>query len=145
MRQRSIAAFLLSATVLSFAAQSAQAHDPDAVFERCIAKVRQAVTRCTDANTATTHECLRKIRFLLRHGIVERARAVAARCIDEIKDRTRHCVRYIEATCDECIEVLLRMGAPELARRLDQACDNAVDAVTHNARRGINAIRSAFD
>ncbi len=147
MRQRALAAFLLGATVLGFGGQTARAQDPDAdaIFERCVAKVRKAVTRCTNANTETTKECLRKIRYLLRVGHEERARALAARCIEEIEVRTRHCVRHIKATCEECIDVLLRIGAPELARRLHRICHNAVDEVNHNARHGIHAIRSAFD
>lgn len=118
---------------------------PEHVFERCVREVRHAVHRCTTANEETTKECLRKIRVLLENGEEERARAVARDCIEVIENRTQRCVRYVRAECQQCIEVLLEMEAPELARKLRSICEHAVEKLHANARRAINAIRSAFD
>ncbi len=149
--QRILPLFVLGA-LLCPAFQTAQAQvsadptlDPDAVFERCVSRIRQTVTRCRNANAETTQDCLRRIRVLLNAGHEERARAVARRCIEVIETRTQNCVRSIRETCRECIGVLVDLGANELARRLHNACENAVEHVVHNGRRSINAIKSAFD
>jgi hypothetical protein len=62
-----------------------------------------------------------------------------------IKDRTDDCVEAIHHRCRHCIRLLLRLQAPELARRLRRTCGHVVDHVRNSQRRSFNAIKSQFD
>ncbi len=126
-------------------AQSTDGPDPEQIARRCVASVDQIAERCVSANVDTAHECIRRIHELLEAGNTERARAVAHRCLNVIEARSDACVDEIHERCRHCIEILLRLDSPGLARRVREACLDAVERVRHSQRRTSNAIRGQFD
>lgn len=126
-------------------AGSALAHDPQDVAERCANKVEQVVERATNAARDETRECVRKINALQGQGRDEAAKKVARECIANATQRTRNAVRYTNAVCDECIEVLLRLDAPRLARRINNLCEEAVETMRVILQREKNAILDALE
>ena len=119
--------------------------DPERVARRCINSINELAERCVAANVETAHKCIRRINELLEEGDRHEARHVAHRCIHVINDRSDACVDEIHRRCRHCIELLLRLQSPELARRVHNACENAVERVRHSQRRTTNAIKSLFD
>ena len=119
--------------------------DPEKVAKRCVDSINHLADRCVEATKDTTHQCIRKIRELLKQGEVEEARHVARHCMKVIKDRTDDCIDAIHHRCRHCIRLLLRLHAPELARRLHHTCEHVVDHVRNSQRRAFHAIKSQFD
>ena len=118
--------------------------NPERVAKRCVDSINQLAERCVSANVDTAHECIRRINELLDQGDEEGARRVAARCLHAIEVRSDDCVDEIHRRCRHCIELLLRLQAPELARRVHNACQDAVEHVRHSQRRTSHAIRAQF-
>ena len=123
----------------------ADAPNPERVAKRCVDSIDQLAERCVSANADTAHKCIRRIKELLEQGNRDGAREVARRCLNAIESRSDDCVDEIHKRCRRCIRLLLRLGAPELARRVEHACEDAVEHVRHSQRRTSNAIRSLFD
>lgn len=119
--------------------------DPEVIARRCVNSINELAERCVLANVETAHKCIRRINELLEQGELEAAREVARRCLRVIEERSDDCVDEIHRQCRHCIQLLLRLNAPELARRVHNACENAVEHVRHSQRRTSNAIRSQFD
>ncbi len=119
--------------------------DPERIARRCAEAVNRIADRCVAANGETARRCIRHINELLEAGDVEGARRAAHRCLNVIEERSDDCVAEIHQRCRECIRVLVRLGEPELARRLHHICEEAVERVRHSQRRASNAIRSQFD
>ena len=119
--------------------------DPERVAKRCVESINHLADRCVSANSDTAHECIRRINELLEQGEREAARRLARHCLRVIEERSDTCVDKIHHRCRHCIRLLLRLHAPELARRVRHACENAVEHVRHSQRRASNAIRSQFD
>lgn len=119
--------------------------DPELVAQRCVDSINRLAERCFSANVETAHECIRRINELLEQGDLEGARQVAGRCLHVIEQRSDACVDEIHERCRHCIQLLLRLQAPELARRVHDACNNAVEHIRHSQRRTSNAIRAQFD
>ncbi|MBC8354936.1 MAG: hypothetical protein H8E66_23405 [Planctomycetes bacterium] len=124
---------------------NALAHSPEDVAERCANKVEQVVERATNAAQDETHECVRRINALQDEGRDEAAKRVARECITNATERTHNAVRYVNAVCDECVEVLLRLDAPQLARRINHLCDEAVETLRVILHREKNAILDALE
>jgi len=143
-----LATFAMLAAPQFAAAQTPDAQDtlnPERVAKRCVDSINELAERCVAANVETAHECIRRIHELLEQGDREEAIHVARRCLRVIEERSDDCVDAIHQRCRHCIELLLRLQAPELARRVHNACENAVERVRHSQRRASNAIRSQFD
>lgn len=121
------------------------AHSPEDVAARCADRVEQVVERATNAAMDETHECVRRINALQDQGRHEAARKLAQQCINNATQRTQNAVRYVNEICDECIEVLLRLDAPELARRINHLCDEAVETLRVILQREKNAILDALE
>ena len=137
--------FLMMMVAVSFGVVStASAHGPEEIAHRCAHRVNHIVHRCNNAASEETHECVRKINALLEQGRVDAAHAVARECIQSATERTRRCVTAVDNTCEECIDILLRLGAPELARRLANICDHAVEGLKTTLQREKNIIREAL-
>lgn len=118
---------------------------PERVAKRCVDSINGLAERCVSANVETAHRCIRQINELLEQGEREAAHRVARRCLRVIEERSDACVDEIHERCRHCIRLLIRLQAPELARRVHHACENAIDHVRHSQRRTSNAIRSQFD
>lgn len=130
---------------LMLVSNPASAHPaPEDVATRCVTAVNQVVDRCQSAAADETKECLQTIRRLLSEGREEAARRVAADCIASATERTENGARYIKRICNACIDALIDLGAPQLARRVNQACDDAISSLRTTLQREKNAIRSAF-
>lgn len=124
---------------------NALAHSPEDVANRCAARVEQIVERATNAAKDETRVCVRKINALQDQGRDEAAKNVARECITNATQRTRNAVRYVNAVCDECIEVLLRLDAPRLARRINHLCEEAVETLRVILNREKNVILDALE
>lgn len=124
---------------------NAVAHSPEDVAERCADRVEQVVERAANAAQDETHECVRRINALQDQGRDEAAAKLARECINNATQRTQNAARYVEEICDECIEVLLRLDAPQLARRINHLCDEAVETLRVILQREKNAILDALE
>ncbi len=134
-----------AAAGLMMATNSASAQSsPEDVAARCANLINGVVERCQDAAGDETAECVRKIRRLLADGRERAARRVAADCIRSATARTRKCVSRVERLCNACIETLQDMGAPQLARRINNVCEDAVAALRTTLQREKHAIREAL-
>ena len=107
-------------------------------------KIDHTVERCENAAADETADCLQQIRRLLADGQEQAARRVAADCIDSATERAEKCARYIKRLCNACIDQLVDLGATQLARRVNQVCDDAVADIRLILQREKNAIQNAF-
>ncbi len=124
---------------------SASAHTtPEDLAARCVVKIDHTVERCENAAADETADCLQQIRRLLADGQEQAARRVAADCIDSATERAEKCARYIKRLCNACIDQLVDLGATQLARRVNQVCDDAVADIRLILQREKNAIQNAF-
>tara|TARA_R110001592_G_scaffold359790_1_gene667058 strand:- start:69214 stop:69648 length:435 start_codon:yes stop_codon:yes gene_type:complete len=118
---------------------------PDDLAARCVAKVDQTIDRCESAAADETTECLQQIRRLLADGQEQAARRVAADCIDSATERAEKCAKYIKRLCNACIDELVNLGATQLARRVNQVCEDAISDIRLILQREKNTIQNAFD
>lgn len=140
--------FALCATtgLLLSASNTAMADDqsPERIAARCVDAIDDTVDRCAHAAAKETHECVREIRRLLAAGRIRAAHRVARACVRSATDRTEHCADRVELICDVCIDILLDMGEPQLARRVNNACNDAIERLRSILQREKNAIRTAL-
>ncbi len=114
------------------------------IAKRCVVTANRLADRCVASNAATTQRALAAIRKLLEEGKEDAAIRTARRAAGIITSQSDLCVRQIRQMCDRCIEVLLRLDHPELARRVHAACGDAVERVRHSQRRALSALRNAL-
>lgn len=141
------AAILIAAAFCATSqASSATAAEPtpERVFEQCVVRITRISAACTEKNAAIVQECLPLVRRLIADGQDERAARVARRCVGAIDDNSDGCVREIQQLCRRCVNALVELESPELARQLAQGCDRVVTAIRLNQRRARNAIISAL-
>lgn len=138
--------FAFCATLgLLMVTNTASAHtSPEDLAARCVGAVNGIVDRCQNAAADETKECLHKIRRLLADGNEQAARRVAADCIESATERTENCGKRVNRICDECIDQLVSLGAPQLARRVNNACEAAISDLRSTLQREKNAIQNAF-
>jgi Arc/MetJ-type ribon-helix-helix transcriptional regulator len=123
---------------------NALAQSPEEVAARCAHKIEQIVERAKNAAIEETHHCVRRINELIDQGHHEAAAEVVRRCIHSATVRTHDAVRRVNEICDECIAVLTRLHAPELARRIRHLCDEAIANLREILEREKNAILDAL-
>lgn len=134
-----------AAAGLMMVTSSASAHtSPEDTAARCVNTVNGIVDRCQNAAADETAECVRKIRRLLADGRERAARRVAAECIRSATTRTENCVNRVKRVCNACTDLLIDMGAPHLARRINHVCEDAVTTLRTTLQREKLAIRGAF-
>ena len=134
------------AGLVLLSANSASAHSsPEEIAARCVETIHKAVERCTTATATETQLCVRTIRRLRAAGNERAAHRVARECVESLTNRTINCVTHIQGHCDRCVEFLLNIDRPKLARRVDAACDAAVAKLRDNLNRAKNAIYSALN
>ncbi len=136
--------FLTSFAICLGMVSTATAQDPVDIAQRCARRVNQLVQRCDNAAAEATSECVRKINALQNAGREEAAKEVAEQCIRKATQRARNCAAAVESVCDECIDVLLEMGEPQLARRLNNICEDALEHIRTTLQRQKNIIREAL-
>ncbi len=141
---RLLSAFCTAAGFLLLSANTASAHSPEEIAAQCVEAIHKTVERCTTTTRTRAQNCVRTIRRLRAAGQEEAARRVARECIDSLTNQTGNCVTHVKRICDRCVEFLLNIGQPRLARRVDAACDNAVERLRSSLNRAKNAIRSAL-
>ncbi len=136
---------ICAAAALMMVTSTASAQtDPEAVAARCVSQVNDIVDRCQSAASDETTECLKTIRRLLAAGRERAARRVAKECIRSATARTEKCVKRVNRICNACIELLQRLGAPALARRVNNVCEEAIADLRTTLQREKAAIRNAF-
>jgi len=118
--------------------------NPEDLAARCVGAMNGIVDRCQKAAADEAEECVRKIRRLLADGQEQAARRVAAECIQSATERTEKCANRVKRICDECIDQLLSLGAPQLARRVNNACEDAISDLRSTLQREKNMIRNAL-
>lgn len=131
---------------LMLVTETVSAHTaPDDLAARCVAKVDQTIDRCESAAADETAECLHQIRRLLADGQEQAARRVATNCIESATERAEKCAKYMKRLCNECIDQLVNLGATEMARRVNQVCEDAILDIRLILQREKNAIQNAID
>lgn len=118
---------------------------PKDLAARCVAEVNATVDRCQSAGADETQECVQEIRRLLADGRERAARRVAADCVESATERTEKCANRVKRICDACIEELVNLGAPQLARRVNDACKDAISDLRFMLQRQKNVIRTALE
>ena len=146
---KTLLALCVTTGLLLSASSTASASDsidlsPDEIAARCVNAIHDVVDRCANAAAEETKRCVRKIRQLLADGQKEEAHRVARECIESATMRTRNCGERIEWICDRCIHILLEMGEPTLARRVNNACEDAIEWLLSILEREKDAIRTAL-
>ena len=129
--------------VLGFAS-AVRAEGPEDWAARCVARVEGLVDRCENAVADDTRQCVREIQALLEAGRVNAARQTARECLQSGHDRAERCAELIRRVCNVCIDELLDAGAIELARRVENACDDAISRLRHMLQRQENIILGAL-
>lgn len=114
------------------------------VFDECVQSLRHLVARCDNANADTVHEAIRRITDLLNQGKRKEARIVAARAIAKVENTTDLCIEEAHERCRRCVNALVDLNAPELARELVDVCKHVVRLLGAHEERAINAIKGAF-
>lgn len=135
---------LLAAAALVTIQAPAQAQTPERVAKQCVEAIDEVVERCANAAAQETRECVQLIRRLLRAGRERAARQVAERCIRSATTRTENCVERVHQICRRCINFLVEVGETQLARRVHNACKEAVSDIRSFLQREKAAIRAAF-
>lgn len=122
----------------------ALAQNPDEIAARCLNAMQQVVDRDAAIAAEETHECVRRINALQEAGRQDAARQVARTCLTHATERSQQAAQRIRRICHECVEVLVRLGAPELARRVERGCEQAIEQLRHILQRQRNAIEQAL-
>ena len=135
---------LLCAFVQPAVAQDVLPVDPDALVERCIARITRIAEESAEYNRTTAARCVRHIHALLEAGEVERARRVARHCIRLINHHSGRSATAIRHTCRRCVRALHEFGAEDLAARVAEACERAIARVRGSQQAAIAAIEGAF-
>ena len=130
---------------LCLGSRTASAKSPERIAHRCAEYVNGIVDRCRNAAADETQECVQQIRELLAEGRYEAARELAHECIRHATARTDACVDHVIEICRRCIDVLLDLGEPQLARRVANVCEDAIDELRHILEREKHAILAALD
>ena len=137
--------FLSLGMVVLLISGNAYADSPEAVAKRCADKVEQVVARATNAAEEETHECVRQINALQEQGRHEAAAELARECIRNATQRTENAAEYVTELCDRCIVHLLELDAPQLARRIHNLCEDAIETLRAILQRETNAILDALE
>lgn len=137
--------FLSLGMVALLVSGNAYADSPEAVAERCAKKVEQVVVRATNAAREETRECVRQINALQEQGRHEAAAELARECIRKATARTENAAEYVTELCDRCIDHLLDLDAPQLARRIHNLCKEAIETLRAILQRERNAILDALE
>ena len=143
---KTLLALCVTTGLLLSASSTASASDlsPEEIAARCVDAIHDVVDRCANASAEETRRCVRKIHRLLADGQKEEAHRVARECIESATKRARNCGERIERICDRCIHILLEMDEPALARRVYNACEDAIEWLLSILKREKNAIRTAL-
>lgn len=141
---KSLLALCAAAGLMMVTSTASAQVSPDDVAARCVSKINGIVDRCQSASAKETTECVKTIRRLLAVGRDRAARRVAAECIRSATARAEKCGDRVKRICDACVDTLLGMGAPQLARRVDAACDDAIESLRATLQREKTIIRNAL-
>ncbi len=139
-----LSAFCAAACIMTVTSTVSAQSSPEDVAARCVDAVNGIVDRCQNAAKDETTQCVRKIKRLLEDGRERAARRVATDCIRSAATRTENCVNRVQRICRACIDTLLDMGAPHLARRIDNVCEEAISDLRTTLQREKTAIREAL-
>ncbi|WP_339727002.1 hypothetical protein [uncultured Gimesia sp.] len=137
-------AFCATLGLLMVTSTASAQTSPEDLAARCVGAVNGTVERCQNAAADETQECLQKIRRLLADGRERAAHRVAAECVESATERTEKCAQRVNRICDACIDQLVNLGEPQLARRVNMVCKDAISKLRSTLQREKNAIRSAF-
>lgn len=118
--------------------------NPERVAKACVDKVDTLAERCNEVNKKECVRCINAIKELLEAGRDDAAKRLAVHCAHRITRRANACVDDIHEICRRCVHLLVRLGEPELARRVAHACDDARDSVRRTQRGCIARLRALF-
>lgn len=137
-------AFVATTGLMAFTNTTYAETSPEDLAARCVSKVNSIVDRCQNAAADETTKCVNKIQRLLADGQESAAQDVAKECIRSATTRTEKCANRVNRICNACIDQLLELGAPQLARRVNNACEDAISDLRSTLQREKNAIRNAL-
>ena len=141
---KSLLAFCAAAGLMMITSTASAQTTPEDLAARCVKLVNKTVDRCQNAAADETKDCVRKIRRLKADGKERDARRVARECIRSATTRTENCVNRVNRICNVCIDKLVNLGAPKLARRVNNVCEDAVSDLRSTLQREKNQIRKAL-
>lgn len=139
-----IGALLFNSTPTQAQVDGADAINPERVAHACVERIKTLASRCNEANKEDCARCINAIKDLLEAGRDDAAKRLAVHCARRVTRRANACVDEINETCRRCVHLLLRLQAPQLARRVVHACDDATDSVRRTQRGCIARLRALF-
>ena len=140
---RFLPACLLLAVVapVSVSAQSS----PENLAARCVAELEEIRQRNEIAAADQTEACVRTINALQAQGRDEAAIQVARQCVSAARERTEDAASLANRICNACVDQLLSLGYPDLARRVNHKCDSVLENLRSVLQRQIFAIKQALE
>jgi len=144
-RPRWLACALTAAMLLGWTAVAgATPADPQRIAGACTAKVARLAKLCIAANAKDAKHTVARIEVLLEHGRKVQAVRLGRRAVERINRRSDACVRRIRRLCRRCVDVLERLGQPELAERVRSFCRDKIRDVRRSQRAAIEKIHQAL-
>lgn len=134
----------MAVLALCLGSRTALAENPERIAHRCATYVNGIVDRCENAAAEETQECVEQIRELLAAGREEAAHELARECIRNATARTDACIEHVIMVCHRCIDLLVDLGEPQLARRVANFCEGTIEDLEHILARETHAIRQAL-
>jgi hypothetical protein len=118
--------------------------DAEEVAKRCAQHIADHAAKSIEANEQTAVRVVNRVERLLEDGHPRQALQAAKRGIVRIVNRTRRVVQHMEHDCERCMRVLGRLGAPELAERLEAFSQEKTQEVRRSRKKAVAAIRAAL-
>lgn len=131
--------------VTLLAPMTALAHTPEEKAARCVRALEQILERNRSIAAEQTRECVRHINALQAQGNDDAAIRVARQCIASARERTANASALAKRICNACIEELIRLGEPQLARRVNHKCESVTEELRMVLQRQTHAIQKALN
>jgi len=114
---------------------------------RCAGAVTKIAYKCVTFNKPKADFAVPAIKRLLasdRPNAKKLAHTIAKRCARAINHKSDRALKAIKRICDRCIDRLLGLNRPDLARHLSALCDDKDKEVEDSRQDAIAMIRSAM-
>lgn len=114
---------------------------------RCAGAVTKTALRCTQFNSRKANFVVKEIKQLLvrnRPNAKRQAHALTRRCARVINRKSDRAIKAINHLCGRCIDRLLNLDRPDLARRIHVLCADKAKVIKDSQREALAMIRSAL-
>ena len=118
--------------------------DAESTAARCVAIIQNTVDRSEAVVASRTTDTVVLIDRLLNAGRVEAAIAAARDCVQQTHEDLRLAGDYINDVSNTCIRRLVRMQEYQLARRVDNARNDAFEELANMLDRQEHALSDAL-